>query len=99
MFQDNSKLQPFDDFNRSISSGDSNNELPQVIKKLEAMMVSLGHALYKGDIYVKPPFAKFTYVLMMSVESYINPISTAGGGGVFSTPCPVNGSELHNGAS
>ena len=28
----------------------------------------------------------------------VNPIST-GGGGVFSTPCPVNGSELHNGTS
>ena len=28
----------------------------------------------------------------------LNPIST-GGGGVFSTPCPVNGSELHNGTS
>ena len=26
----------------------------------------------------------------------VNPIST---GGVFSTPCPVNGSELHNGTS
>ena len=26
----------------------------------------------------------------------LNPIST---GGVFSTPCPVNGSELHNGTS
>ena len=36
------------------------------------MMVSLGHALYKGDIYVKLPSAKFTYVLMMSAESYIN---------------------------
>ena len=29
---------------------------------------------------------------------FLNPIST-GGGGVFSTPCPVNGSELHNGTS
>ena len=28
---------------------------------------------------------------------YLNPIST--GGGVFSTPGPVNGSELHNGTS
>ena len=36
------------------------------------MMSSLGHALYKGDIYVKPPSAKFTYVLTMDVESYIN---------------------------
>ena len=72
VFQDNSKLPPFDGFNGSISFGDSNNELLQVIKKLEAMMVSLGHALYKGDIYVKPPSAKFTYVLMMSAESYIN---------------------------
>ena len=31
-----------------------------------------------------------------SVVFVFNPIST-GGGGVFSTPCPVNGSELHNG--
>ena len=31
-------------------------------------------------------------------KNNINPIST-GGGGVFSTPCPVNGSELHNGTS
>ena len=28
----------------------------------------------------------------------VNPINT-GGGGVFPTPCPVNGSELHNGTS
>ena len=28
---------------------------------------------------------------------FLNPIST--GGGVFSTPGPVNGSELHNGTS
>ena len=34
-------------------------------------MMSLGHALYKGDVYVKPPTAKFTYVLMMKVESYV----------------------------
>ena len=67
-----SKLQAFDDFDGSISFGDSNNELLQVIKKLEAMMVSIGHALYKCDIYVNSPSAKFTYVLMMSAESYIN---------------------------
>ena len=77
VFQDNSKLQPFDYFNGSISFGDTNNGLLQVIKKLEAMMVSLVSlpmmvSLYKGDIYVKPPSAKFTYVLMMSAESYIN---------------------------
>ena len=72
VFQDNSKLQPFDDFDGSISFGDSNNELLQIIKKLEAMILSLGHALYKGDIYVKPPSASFTYVSMMSAESYIN---------------------------
>ena len=55
VFQDNSKLQPFDDFNGSVSFGDSNNDLLQVIKKLEAMMVSLGHALYKGDIMSSLP--------------------------------------------
>ena len=37
-------------------------------------MVSLGHALYKSDIYVKPPSAKLTYVLMMNAESYINKV-------------------------
>ena len=72
VFQVCSKLQSFDDFDGSISFGDSNNELLQVIKKLKAVMVSLGHALYKGNIYVKPPSVKFTYVLMMGAESYIN---------------------------
>ena len=33
-----------------------------------------------------------------SLNEPFNPIST-GGGGVFSTTCPVNGSELHNGTS
>ena len=59
-------------FNFDLSFGDSNSELLQVIKKLGLMMSSLGHALYKGDIYVKPPSAKFAYVLMIDVESYIN---------------------------
>ena len=70
VFKDSSNLQPF--VNLDLSFGDSNSELLQVIKKLGLMMSSLGHALYKGDIYVKPPSAKFTYVLMMDVESYIN---------------------------
>ena len=70
VFKDNSNLQPF--VNLDLSFGDSNSELLQVIKKLGLMMSSLGHALYKGDIYVKPPSANFTYVLMMDVESYIN---------------------------
>ena len=51
-----------------ITFGESSNELIQVIKKVEAVMMSLGH----GYIYVKPPSAKFTFVLMMNVESYIN---------------------------
>ena len=53
VFEDNSNLQPFVNFD--LSFGDSNNELLHVIKKLELMMSSLGHALYKGDIFVKPP--------------------------------------------
>ena len=71
-FQDNSKLQPLNEFDIDITLGESSNELIQVIKKVEAVMISLGHGLYKGDIYVKPPSAKFTFVLMMNVESYIN---------------------------
>ena len=55
-----------------ITFGESSNELIQVIKNVEAVMISLGHGLCKGDIYVKPPSAKFTFVLMMNVESYIN---------------------------
>ena len=35
-------------------------------------MMSLGHALYKEDVYMKPPSAKSTYVVMMNVESYVN---------------------------
>ena len=70
VFKDNSNLPPFVNFD--FSFGDSNSELLQVIKKLGLMMSSLGHALYKGDIYVKPSSAKFIYVLMMDVESYIN---------------------------
>ena len=71
-FQDNSKLQPLSELDIDITFGESSNELIQVIKKVEAVMISLGHELYKGDIYVKPPSAKFTFVLMMNVESYIN---------------------------
>ena len=70
VFKDNSNLQLFVNFD--LSFGDSNSELLQVIKKLGLMISSLGHALYKGDIYVKPPSAKFTYVFMMDLESYIN---------------------------
>ena len=35
-------------------------------------------------------------LIMRKALHLFNPIST---GGVFSTPCPVNGSELHNGTS
>ena len=35
-------------------------------------MMYLRHALYKEDVYMKPPTAKFTYVIMMNVESYVN---------------------------
>ena len=44
--------------------------------------------------------SKYKYILAgLEAASRFNPISTGGGGGVFSTPCPVNGSELHNGTS
>ena len=70
IFKDNSKLQTLSGFD--IRFGDSDNEIIQVIKKINATMMSLGHALCKGDVYVKPQSAKFTYVLMMNVESYVN---------------------------
>ena len=72
IFKDNLKLQALSDFD--IRFGDSDNEIIQVRKKINATMMSLGHALYKGDVYMKPPTAKFTYVLMMNVESYVNKI-------------------------
>ena len=60
---------------------------------------------YDGEdslIKVEGNFRVFKYVnngrVNYSLAIGINPIST-GGGGVFSTPCPVNGSELHNGTS
>ena len=71
-FQNNSKLQPLSELDIDITFGESSNELIQLIKKVEAVMIFLGHGLYKGDIYVKPPSAKFTFVLIMNVESYIN---------------------------
>ena len=71
-FQDNSKLQPLSELDVDIAFGESSNELIQDIKNVEAVMISLGHGLYKGDIYVNPPSAKFTFVLIMNVESYIN---------------------------
>ena len=70
IFKDNSNLQALSDFDMRF--GDSDNEIIQVIKKINATMMSLGHALYRGNVYVKPPTAKFTYVLMMNVESYVN---------------------------
>ena len=57
IFKDNSKLQALNDFD--IRLGDSDNEIIQVIKKINATMISLGHALYKGDVYVKSITAKF----------------------------------------
>ena len=62
IFKGNSKMQALSDFD--IRFGYSDNEIIQVIKKINATMMSLGHALYKGYIYVKPPTVKFTYVLM-----------------------------------
>ena len=73
IFKDNAKLQALSDFD--IRFGDSDSEIILAIKKVNATMTSLGHALYKGDVYVKPPTAKFTYVLMMNVESYVNKMS------------------------
>ena len=70
IFKDNSKLQTLSGFD--IRFGDSDNEIIQVIKKINATVMSLRYALCKGDVYVKPPSAKFTHVLMMNVESYVN---------------------------
>ena len=68
--KDNSKLQALSDID--IRFGDPDNEIIQFIEKISATMMSLGHALYKGDVYVKPRSVKFTYVLMTNVESYVN---------------------------
>ena len=67
VLRDNSNIQLFVNFD--LSFGDSNSEPLQVIKKLGLIMYSPGPAIYKHDIHVKPPSAKFTYVLMMDVES------------------------------
>ena len=48
IFKDNSKQQTLSDFD--VRFGDSDNQSIQVIKKTNATMMSLWHALYKGDV-------------------------------------------------
>ena len=52
----------------------------------------------KGIDAVNLPSILGSKSVIETVPTYFNPIST-GGGGVFSTHGPVNGSELHNGTS
>ena len=48
------------------------DELSATIEKIAKLMKMSNHALYRGDVYVKPPEAKAAYVEMMDVSIYIN---------------------------
>ena len=53
-FQDNSKLQPLSELDIDITFGESSNELIQVIKKVEAVMISLGMDCTKEIFMLSP---------------------------------------------
>jgi hypothetical protein len=48
------------------------NEVAAVIKKVEKAMKLCDHALFRSQVYAKPQGAKFTYVRMMDVTSYLH---------------------------
>ena len=48
------------------------NTVAAVIKKIEKGMKLCDHALFQSQVYAKPQGAKFTYVLMMDITSYLH---------------------------
>ena len=48
------------------------NQVISTIRKVEHVMNLSGHALYHSQIYARPNNAKFTYVSLMDVSSYLN---------------------------
>lgn len=48
------------------------DELSTMIDKIAKLMKMSNHALYRGDVYAKPPETTAAYVEMMDVGSYLN---------------------------
>lgn len=48
------------------------NQVISTIRKVERVVNLSGHVLYHGQIYARPNNAKFTYVSLMDVSSYLN---------------------------
>ena len=48
------------------------NKVAAVIKKIEKAVKLCDHALFRSQVYAKPQGAKFTYVRMMDVTSYLH---------------------------
>lgn len=52
------------------------NAVALTMKKIERVMKLCHHALYRSDIYAKPPNARITYVKMMDAKSYLHKLLT-----------------------
>lgn len=48
------------------------NDVIATINRIKNAMKSLGHALYRGQIFAKAPDSKYTYLRMASVKDYLN---------------------------
>ena len=52
------------------------SDLENAIDKIQKAMFYFGNALYHGSVYGRPKEAKYTYVYMMQVDSYLRKLLT-----------------------
>ena len=101
------KEEKLNEIQKPTYSDDQRNMIEDKIKILRGDLTERNKEIdiLKGEALkqinrIKKSITKFldkeTGTLGERIRTLFNPIST---GGVFSTPCPVNGSELHNGTS
>ena len=51
---------------------DSGSEVVSTINKIQRKMKVLNYTLHQGEIYGMPPGAKYAYVYLMDVETYLH---------------------------
>jgi hypothetical protein len=56
-------------------SAEPTNKLLSTIRTVQKSMRQLHCALYKGDVYCKPPSSKYTYVYYKHIEAFLNQLS------------------------
>ena len=54
------------------ASTDSGSEVVSTINKIQRTVKVLNHAFHRGEIYGMPPAAKYAYVYLMDVETYLH---------------------------